>query len=87
MPVTSTSRGSIASLGPAEYGEEITPDDEDTFYPTRAITCGADGTVAARFAKSEADVTLTLVAGQVYPFSLIAIRATGTTATDIVGLY
>lgn len=87
MPVTSTSRGSVGSLGPATYGEDITPHATNTFVATRAITCSGDGTIAARFKGSAADVSLTLIAGQVYPYSLIAIRVTGTTATGIVGLY
>lgn len=87
MAANPISKNSIAWLGAATSGVAITPHATDTFKPTRGIICAAGGTVAARFADDAADVSLTLTAGVVYSFSIVAIRATGTTATGIVGLY
>lgn len=87
MAANPKSRDSIAWLGPASDGVAITPHATDTFQPTRAITCATDGTAAVRFADSAADVSVQLLSGQVYPYSIRAIRVTGTTATGIVGLY
>lgn len=81
------SKSSTAWLGPASGAVAITPHASDTFTPTRGIICAADGTVAAKFADTAADVSLTLTAGVVYPFSIVAVRITGTSATGIVGLY
>lgn len=86
-PPYRVARDTIQSLGAARGAEAITPDDTDEFQETRAIIVGGDGAAVVRFAQSSADVTLTLTAGQVYPFGIIAVRATGTDATDIVGLY
>lgn len=47
---------------------------------------GVGGTVTLRPADSAADVQITAVAGFIYPIPLIAVRATGTAATGIVGL-
>jgi hypothetical protein len=84
---SSTSRGSIASLGSIRDAADITPHATNTFAETRGITCSGAGTIAARFSGADADVSLTLNAGQMYPYGLVAIRVTGTTATGIVGLY
>jgi hypothetical protein len=54
--------------------------------PTRVLVAAA-GNAVVRAQGSSADITLTgLAAGQVLPLSVIAIRATGTTAT-LVGLW
>ena len=81
------SRDTIQSLGAARGAEAITPHASNEFQETRAIMVNVGGDVAVRFAQSAADVTLTLTAGQIYPFGIIAVRVTGTTATGITGLY
>lgn len=81
------SKSSTAWLGPASGAVAITPDATATFTPTRGIMCAAAGTVACKFADTAADVSLTLLAGTIYPFSIVAVRITGTSATGIVGLY
>ncbi|MBT1154362.1 hypothetical protein J1C56_02025 [Aminobacter anthyllidis] len=74
-------------LGAARHAVAITPHLTTIFQETRAITCTGDGTAAIRFADSAADVTVSLVAGTVYPYAITSCRITGTTATGIVGLY
>lgn len=80
-------RNTLESLGAARGAEAITPHASDLIQETRAIMVNVDGDVVVRFAQSSADVTLTLVAGQIYPFGIVAVRVAGTTATGITGLY
>jgi hypothetical protein len=47
------------------------------------IMVNVAGDIAAKFEQSASDVTLTLLAGVLYPFRLTHIRVTGTTATGI----
>lgn len=65
----------------------ITPSDVVTVFATfNAFVVGVGGTVTFRPRDSAADVQITAVAGFIYPISIIAVRATGTAATGIVGL-
>ena len=52
----------------------------------RAIMVTADGTVKMRLSGGD-DITVTLIAGQIYPFQFSQIYATGTTATGIKALF
>jgi hypothetical protein len=87
MAANPIAKGSIQWLGPASSGVAITPHASNEITPTRGIVCAVDGTAAARFTESSADVSLQLTAGVVYPYSIKAIRVTGTTATGLVALY
>jgi hypothetical protein len=80
-------RNTLENIGAARDAVAITPHASNEIQETRAIMVNVDGDVAVRFAQSSADVTLTLIAGQIYPFGVIAVRVTGTTATGITGLY
>jgi hypothetical protein len=56
--------------------------------PCRAIYVGGGGNAVVRFDRDSSDTTLNgLVAGQVYHFAITHVRATGTTATNLVALY
>jgi hypothetical protein len=63
----------------------VTPNDA-TANPFIAFVVGVGGTVTFRAQGSAADVTITAVAGVVYPIQTSFIRAAGTAATGIVGL-
>ncbi len=53
----------------------------------KALYIGGAGTIVLRGGKSTSDVTFKgLAAGQVLEVRALFVRATGTTATDIVGL-
>lgn len=80
-------KGSTQYLGAMTDGVAVTPHASTTFGATRGIVCAVAGTAAVLFADSAADVSLQLTAGIVYPYSIIAVRITGTTATGIVALY
>jgi len=66
----------------------ITPSDTValTAIPDR-IYCGGAGNVIGRAINSGADVTFAVVAGGILPVRLQFVRATGTTATGLIGLY
>ncbi|QQR35429.1 hypothetical protein JI749_13850 [Devosia oryziradicis] len=72
---------------PAAHGFAITPSDgADLADVTRAIYVGGSGSLSLTLL-SGANVTLTGVAGgTLLPLRARAIKATGTTATSLVGL-
>lgn len=74
-------------LGAARSCVEITPHASDAISVTRAIMVNVGGDVACRLVDDSADVTLTLLAGAIYPLQVQYVRVTGTTATGIHGLY
>jgi hypothetical protein len=55
-------------------------------YTTRALCCGAAGTVTVDMAGGQIGVTLTLGIG-ISPVHVTKVYSTGTTATGIVGLW
>lgn len=86
--MTNFHKGRAASItGPATHGFAITPDDDaDLPQPARAFYVGGTGGVAVKL-PSGADVTFKgVVGGTVLPVSVVRVYATGTTASDIVGL-
>jgi hypothetical protein len=87
MAANPISKSSVAWLGPASDCVAITAHDTDEITPTRGFMVNGAGNVAVRFTDSSADVTLTLLAGTYYPYSIKAVRATSTTATGIHGFY
>lgn len=67
---------------------EITPDDgSDLPRATKAIYVGNGGDIVLRAIGSDTDVTLrNAITGSIIDIRVRAIRATGTDATDLVGL-
>ena len=76
-----------SAADPARRAFAITPSDaaELSVLP-KALLIGGAGTVALRAVDSTADVTIAVQAGQLLPVRVQFVRATGTTATGIVGL-
>lgn len=73
-------------MAPARNAFAITPHATTALAEVpKGIHCNVAGDIACRFVDDSADVTLTLVAGAVYPYRLSHVRVAGTTAT-IVGL-
>ncbi|MHA7820218.1 MAG: spike base protein, RCAP_Rcc01079 family [Erythrobacter sp.] len=75
-------------ISPALDCFEITPDDSsDLTTATKAIYIGIGGDIVLRAVGSDSDVTLrNTIGGSIIDVRVRAIRSTGTTATDIVGL-
>jgi len=73
---------------PATKAIAITPSDSvDLAFATRAIYVGGNGNLRVDMQDGGAAVTFVgLVAGQVLPLRVSRIYATGTTATNLVGL-
>lgn len=65
----------------------ITPSDVDTFSAGVNVYVGGAGAVVVSPEGGQADVTFTVVAGQVIPVTVLAVKATGTTATGLVAIY
>lgn len=72
----------------------VTPSDTVRFPPTIGISVNGEGDVSvlcvnniAKVVGADIPVVRTVVAGQDYPWRVIAVYATGTTATGIVALY
>lgn len=66
----------------------VTPNDgADLPRPVRGLSVAGDGTVVIDDLEGNTAVSLYLVAGAIFPQRCRRVRATGTTATGIVGHY
>jgi hypothetical protein len=85
-PFATTSPG---LSGPASHAFAVTPDDgTDLAVVTRGLYVGTGGDVSLVLKGDAVPVTFVGVAGgTVLPLRVTRVRATGTTAADIVGLY
>jgi hypothetical protein len=74
--------------GPASHAETITPSDT-TAIPsaTRGLYVGSSGDVAVVMASGESVTFVSVPAGIVLPVRLLKVKATGTTASALVGLW
>jgi len=84
-PATAVYSGSAATA-PAGYGRAVTPSDSADIPMTRALYIGAGGSVVV----DDIVGTVTyagLSAGSILPVQVKRVRATGTTASNIVALY
>lgn len=76
-----------APSGPARDAFMVAPDDTAPLEPLpKALLIGGAGTITLRAVDSAADIALAVAAGQIVPIRAAYVRATGTTATQIVGL-
>lgn len=64
----------------------ITPDDAADLKQPMIVYAGADGTITVQD-HDGTEATYNLLAGQNVPVRAYRVMATGTTATDIVGVY
>lgn len=67
--------------------QAITPSDANTFAGAVAVYVGGAGVVTCSPANGAADVAITMPAGSIVPFRVLAVKATGTTATLMVAVY
>jgi hypothetical protein len=75
-------------IAPARIAFAIIPDDESNLpRPAKALYVGIGGDITLQAISGEADVTLRNVAsGSVLAIRLKAVRATGTSADNLIGL-
>ena len=72
---------------PATAAEAVTPDDgADLAFVTRAVYVGQGGDMNITLKSGDTIVLRGIQAGVIYPLRAVRVLATGTTATDIVGL-
>lgn len=76
---------SISQTVPAHDAIAITPNDSTDLAATCCLTCTGSGEASVDTVGGTT-VTVSLVAGAVLPLAVQRVRATGTTATGIVGL-
>ena len=88
MPKDKFQNSADSLIAPSQFCFSVTPDDNvDLQSATKAIYVGLGGDVTLRPVDNSADVTFRNVPdGAVLDVRVSAIRATGTTATDIIGL-
>lgn len=88
MPIDKYEAAIQSVSAPAASCFAITPTDADDLeQATKAIYVGAGGSLTIRTVASEQDVTFVgVAAGSILPIRAVAIRATGTTASGLVGL-
>ena len=73
---------------PAAHGFAITANDgADLPSETRAIYVGGAGSLAVVLVSGDAVTFAGLTAGTVLPVRAVRVKATGTSATQLVGLY
>lgn len=90
MPIDKFALNDIATQAPATTGFTITPSNSTIFAQyTRAIYIGGDGNIAVRLSDMETSHVdfIGVKAGTILPIRARMVRATDTTATNIVGLY
>ncbi len=72
---------------PASHGFAVTPGDATDFArPTRALYVGGDGNLAVRLIDGQILTFVAVPAGSFLPLRVNRVLATGTTATNIIGL-
>lgn len=87
MPNDRFSSHAQALDAPAGHGFSITPNDgADLTEVTRALYVGTSGAIAVTFASGAELVMANVPAGSILPMRLVRVRATGTTAGNLVGL-
>lgn len=88
MPMDTFENSTDSLISPAQFCFAIAPNDTgDLDRVTKAIYVGQAGDVTLRALDNDNDVTFRNVAsGAILDVRVRAVRATGTTAADIVGL-
>ncbi len=77
--------GTPVHSSPASSGFVITPNDSATFISTRALIIGTAGALAVTFVDGTDCIIPNAPAG-LLPIQVMKVKATGTTASGIVGL-
>lgn len=72
---------------PATDGVAVTPSDSTVLTTTRALFVGGAGDLAVEMASGNALTFAGVTAGSILPVRVTRIKATGTTATNIVALW
>lgn len=80
-------RNADAPANPARDAFMVAPDDANPLPRLpKALLIGTTGTLTLRAVDAASDIAFTVQAGQIVPIRASHVRATGTTAGEIVGL-
>jgi hypothetical protein len=86
-PADRFARSLDAVTSPAREAFAVTPHDSAPLPQLpKALLIGAGGTLTLRPVDSAEDVAVSVIVGQLVPIRASHVRATGTTAAQIVGL-
>ena len=77
----------LTMLYPAEHAFSITTGPGNLEHVTRAIYVGVAGDIHVLMVGGQEITFLNLAAGILHPIRVQRVMTTGTTATDIIGLY
>ena len=75
------------STASARRAAAVTPSDSTVLENTRALYVGVAGDVAVTLVEGGSVTLVGVNAGTILPIQVVAVLATGTTATSIVALY
>lgn len=76
----------LSSDSCAQSAVAITPADSNLSHPVRSLYIGGTGDLKVTTVNGQAVTFKGIVAGSILPVSVKQVWATGTTATDIIGL-
>ena len=77
----------VGLSSPATACEVITPNDiTELSYATRGLYVGGQGDVALRLVSGDTATLVNAQAGAFYPVRVIQVLATGTTASNLLGM-
>lgn len=77
----------VGLTSPASQAESISPSDStELAHATRGLYVGQTGNVRAKTVTGEIVMFANMQGGLLYPVRIVQVMATGTTATDLVGL-
>jgi hypothetical protein len=78
----------VSLNAPGAGAFEITPNNETTFeQPTRFLWVGTGGTLRAEMLGGDTATITGILSGSTLPLRVKRVYSTGTTATNLVGLY
>ena len=79
---------SAGLTAPGEHAFAITPNDSTALtIATRAIYVGGNGNLKVTTVGGETITFTGVVAGMIYPLRVALVWSTGTTATNLIGVY
>lgn len=77
----------IVPLAKATSAVAVTPNDANAINKTKALYIGGSGDLAVTMADGTNATFKGLLVGNVYHLSVTKVKATGTTATNVLALY
>jgi hypothetical protein len=77
----------VRTFSSAQSAVVVSPSDTNTLAPTRGLYIGGAGNIAVTMSDGTTVTFTGVTAGVIFPVSVTQVKATGTTATNIVAVY